>query len=95
MNSKLKNCEVCGVDATCLCYQCMSYFCDSCHKLHNNKEKNKDHKKENIDYFVPFDLKCPEHQLYPMGLFCIDEKGNIKLINYYYYFRTLLSFLHL
>jgi hypothetical protein len=73
---ELKKCEVCGIDATCLCFQCMSYYCDSCCKLHDKNEQNKSHKKDKIDYFVPIDLKCPEHKLYPNGLFCINEKGN-------------------
>ena len=77
MEIKLKNCEVCKIDATCLCFRCMFYFCDSCFKLAHNNEKFKLHKKEKIDYNVPIDLKCPEHDLYPLGLFCINEKGNI------------------
>ena len=85
MDLKLKKCEVCKIDATCLCFQCMSYFCDSCFKLSHNNEEFKPHKKEKIDYFVPIDLKCPEHKLYPMKLFCTNEKGNL------YNFFSLLS----
>ena len=55
---------------------CMSYFCDSCFKFVHSKDANKNHTKENIDYYVPFDLKCPEHNLHVMDLFCLDEKGN-------------------
>ena len=79
MEKMLKKCDVCKADATCLCYKCMSYWCDSCFKAAHNNEENKLHKKEKIDYFAPIDLKCPVHKLYPMGLFCINEKGNIKL----------------
>ena len=39
------------------------------------------HKKENIDPFIPIDLKCPNHPQDRMNLFCINEKGKI---NYYY-----------
>ena len=42
--------------------------------IHDLK-KELNHKKENIDPFVPIDLKCPEHTDHPMSLFCIDEKG--------------------
>ncbi len=80
MEQKLKKCDVCKTDATCLCYQCMSYYCDSCQKLSHKNEENKLHKKEKIDYFSPIDLKCPEHKLHPMILFCVDEKGKKKLI---------------
>ena len=34
------------------------------------------HKKENIDPFIPIELKCPIHPQNPMNLFCVDEKGN-------------------
>ena len=79
MDLKLKKCEVCITDATCLCYQCMSYFCESCFKLRHNNEEYKAHKKDKIDYYVPIDLKCPEHKLHPMDLFCINEKRNYLL----------------
>ena len=79
MDIKLKKCEFCITDATCLCFQCMTYFCDSCYKLRHNNEEYKQHKKDKIDYYVPIDLKCPEHKLHPMDLFCINEKGNYLL----------------
>ena len=75
-----KICEICGITATCLCFKCIMYFCDSCFILIHNKEINKTHKKETIDYFVPFDLKCPDHPKNPVNLFCDDEKGKILLI---------------
>ena len=57
MESKLKKCSFCKIDATCLCYKCISYFCDSCFKIAHNNEENKLHKKDKIDYFSPIDLK--------------------------------------
>ena len=75
MDLKLKKCEICNNDATCLCFQYMSYFCDSCFKLSHNNEEKKNHKKDKYDYYVPIDLKCTKHKLYPMGLFCVNEKG--------------------
>ena len=53
----------------------MFYFCDSCFKITHHKEVTQSHKKEEIDYYVPIDLRCPEHILSPMNLFCADEKG--------------------
>ena len=41
----------------------------------HDRKKNKDHKKEKIDLFIPIDTKCPEHEGSPMNLFCVDEKG--------------------
>ena len=82
MDIKQKNCEVCKNEAKCLCFKCMSYFCDSCFKLSHSNEEYKNHKKDKIDLFVPIDLKCPEHKLYPMGLFYTNEKGNISFNNY-------------
>ena len=93
MDIKPKNCEVCKNEAKCLCFKCMSYFCDSCFKLSHSNEEYKNHKKDKIDLFVPIDLKCPEHKLYPMGLFCTNEKGNISFTNYniILYITLLLS----
>ena len=42
----------------------------------HDKQKNSQHKKEPIDPYIPFDLKCPEHPDIPLNLFCLDEKGN-------------------
>ena len=76
VKSDFKECDFCKTKATCLCYKCMFYFCDSCFKLAHKNDKNKNHTKENIDFNVPIDLKCPEHNLHVMDLFCVDEKGN-------------------
>ncbi len=40
--------------------------------IHNKPKKSK-HKKEEIDPYIPLDLKCPEHQKVPNNLFCLDE----------------------
>jgi len=44
--------------------------------IHDKKE-NINHKKEKIDYYLPIELRCNEHQNVPLNLFCLDEKGNI------------------
>ena len=82
MDIKLKKCEVCKIDATCLCFKCMSYFCEKCYTLSHSNEEFKSHKKDKIDYNVPIDLKCQEYKLYPLELFCTTDKGNIY--NYLY-----------
>ena len=74
--ANLKKCEICETEATSLCYKCKSYYCDSCYKLIHDKKPKNDHKKEKIDYFVPIDIKCPDHPDNIINLFCIDEKGN-------------------
>ena len=76
MKSKnYKECEICDKDATSLCFKCSSYFCDDYYTfIHNNKKRNT-HQKEKVNYFVPIETKCPEHDPIPMNLFCIDEKG--------------------
>ena len=76
-----KQCDMCkGVEASSLCPQCFSYYCDDCYKPVHNRQNNKAHKKEKIDYNVPIDTRCPEHTTIPINLFCLDEKGNY--INY-------------
>ena len=74
-----KKCEICKKEAKSLCLVCMNYFCDSCYEFIHEKEANKQHKKEFIDYFVPFDTKCKQHPTNPISLFCVDDNG--KKIN--------------
>ena len=80
MNNKEKTstklCEMCGEKATCLCFKCVMYFCDSCYKIVHNLKISSQHKKEKLDYFVPMDIKCPEHPNDRINLFCVDENGN-------------------
>ena len=72
-----KQCDVCKADeATSLCPQCFSYYCDKCFKCVHEKKENKEHKKEAIDYNVPIDTWCPDHDKVAINLFCLDEKGN-------------------
>ena len=78
-NSQIKKCKTCGSDATCLCFQCQEYFCEECYKYVHDKQINKTHKKENIDFYVPIDFKCPDHPNNAMNLFCVDEKGNSNI----------------
>ena len=75
INKNFKVCEICGNDANSLCFQCISYFCDSCYKFVHDKKINQHHKKEKIDCFAPIDTKCPKHPKDRINLFCIDEKG--------------------
>ena len=85
-----KPCDICGVDATCLCFQCVMYFCESCFKFLHDKQKNSQHIKEKIDYFVPIDLKCPEHPTSPRNLFCVDDKGKKFDLILILHFRIML-----
>ena len=71
----IKDCDICGIkSATCLCFKCNNYFCDSCFKILHDLKKNEEHKKENLDIFVPIELKCSKHSQISNNLFCIDEK---------------------
>ena len=91
------HCEICQIkEAKNLCWQCYSYYCDSCYKIVHDMEANKVHKKEKIDYFVPIELKCPKHSKNIINLFCIDEKGKLKykLINNFI-FRIMLFYMPL
>ena len=58
-NKIIKECEICNSDSACLCYECNSYFCDKCYKMIHDVKNDSKHKKENIDLYVPIDLKCP------------------------------------
>ena len=79
-NTKLiKECEFCKANASCLCFECISYYCDKCYKIIHDLKNSQKHKKEIIDAFIPIDLKCPEHPMDRMSLFCVDEKGRSKI----------------
>ena len=72
-----KQCDICKIEeAKSLCFQCFSYYCDSCFKWVHEKGKNNEHKKGKIDYFVPIDIWCQDHKKDVISLFCVDEKGN-------------------
>ena len=81
MENKQKNykqCDICKfVEATSLCPQCFSYYCDGCYKQVHSVKENKEHNKEAIDYNVPIDTRCPDHAGNNINLFFIDEKGNL------------------
>ena len=79
-----KQCDICKAkEAICLCPQCFSYYCDKCFKCVHEEEKNKVHKKEEIDYFVPIDTRCPDHEGDNISLFCLDEKGITIFYNFF------------
>ena len=74
-----KPCDICKSEAKYICLECLNnYYCDSCYKMIHDIKENSNHKKEQIDNFVPIDTRCPEHQNVPLNLFCIDDKGNIN-----------------
>ena len=74
-NNIIKKCDICRSEAKCLCFECNEYFCENCYKLIHELKKDPKHKKENIDLFIPIDLKCPEHPKDRINLFCLDDKG--------------------
>ena len=69
-----------------------SYFCDSCYKFVHEKKKNNNHQKVDIDPFVPFDTKCPEHPNVPVNLFCIDDKGKLFKYNFLFHIELICSY---
>ena len=91
-NKNKKVCELCNTKATCLCFKCYNYFCERCYKIIYDIKNNPEHKKEIIDQYVPINVKCPIHPQDRTNLFCIDDKGKIKNI-YYYYSRNMLCFM--
>ena len=86
--TKIKECDTCGKNSTSLCFKCLEYFCDECYKYVHDKQINSNHKKEEIDIYVPIDLKCQDHPEVPLNLFCLDEK---ELCCAYCLFKNLHS----
>ena len=78
---KNKVCNICELDATCLCFKCNFYLCDKCYKIIHDLKKSQGHKKEIIDPFIYYDLKCSLHDTQQNTLFCLDDKSK-KIILY-------------
>ena len=74
-NKFIKKCDLCKNNATNLCFQCKHNYCEGCKKFIHDLKENSGHKIENIDPYIPIDLKCPEHPENALNLFCVDEKG--------------------
>ena len=89
-----KKCEICELEATCLCFKCNFYLCDKCYKIVHDLKKSQGHKKELIDPLIYYDLKCPLHNTQQNTLFCLDDKSKIIIYNFlkvYAVFNVLLS----
>jgi hypothetical protein len=80
MEEKLadKECCFCKGSSTTICFKCMNYYCDSCFNICHKDEKIKNHEKEKIDELINIEVRCSLHELVPMNLFCLDDKGNLK-----------------
>ncbi len=92
VQKNLKQCEICkDDDATGLCSQCFKYYCDKCYKFVHESKKNKEHKKEVIDFNVSIDTHCPDHERNPLNLFCLEEKS--KIYSYIFIYSPLLCIL--
>ena len=80
VNPIIKACNICKKEATEICIECTNYFCESCFELTHNDTEYNNHQKEKIDYYVPYDERCPQHPLNLMNSFCVNEKGKLKNI---------------
>ena len=78
-------CEICEEIANNLCFKCEMYLCEQCFRYIHSKDKNKSHKKEPLDSFIPIQFKCHIHPKNPINLFCSDEKSNKIIINFFIY----------
>ena len=67
-------CDICGELAENLCLNCNKYYCKPCFEFVHQKSKNKNHKKEIIDFNVPILAKWEIHPEDPFNLFCANEK---------------------
>ena len=85
-NKNFKICEFCESTATCFCFKCRNYYCEQCYKFIHDKKKNSDHKKEDIDPYLPIDLKCSDHPDHPIYLFCVEDQGKLIIFLFLYLF---------
>ena len=82
MQKSQKLCDICKSKATILCLECIcNYYCDNCYKLIHSIKINSNHKKEDVNCYIPIETRCPEHPKVELNLFCLDEKGNNNINN--------------
>ena len=82
-------CQICGEVAINICFECVMYLCDSCFKLIHDKTKN--HKKESIDYFVPFSLNVQNTLKIELIFFVQMRKVNLFFYLYLYFIELFYS----
>ena len=63
---------------------------ERCYKLIHDVKNDPTHKKENIDPFIPIELKCPIHPQDRMNLFSVNDKGMYIII---YLEKTVFEFI--
>ena len=74
--TKIKKCDLCGSEASEICFKCKEYFCDKCYEIIHNIKKDNGHNKYKIDPYLFIDLFCNNHSDYPLELYCFEDKGN-------------------
>ena len=82
----LKECELCNTYASCLCFECKSYYCNKCYEIIHSIKKSPIHKKEDIDAFVQIDLKCQKIPKDESTFFVWMKKISQKLCNIYIFY---------
>ena len=83
MSEKINNkkCEICELEATCLWFKCNFYLCNKCYKIVHDLKQSPGHKKELIDPWIYYDLKCTLHNTQQNTLFCLDDKSQKNIYN--------------
>ena len=47
--TKIKKCDLCGSEASEICFKCKEYFCNKCCEIIHNIKKDNGHNKYKID----------------------------------------------
>ena len=76
-NGRNRECEICKEKGTNICYDCLSYYCNSCFNFVHEKLRNLFHETEDFESFNSIDIKCPKHPKNLINLFCFEEKRKI------------------
>lgn len=78
--TRLKKCDSCISESFWICFQCKKYYCDKCYKIIHDLKSDNPHEKTKINPYLSIDFFCPNHQEYPLELFCFNDKGNFHFI---------------
>ena len=79
----IKQCDICKEEeAKSIVFNALIIIVILALNMSNKRIKILNIKKGKIDYFIPINIWCPDHEKDAIKFFCVDEKGN-KFLHIY------------
>ena len=70
-----KTCDMCGEEPNIICFDCLSYYCNSCSNFIHGKKINEGHIRDKINSLPLIGIKCEIHKNKKLEYFCLDENS--------------------